>query len=221
MSLLYWSPKQLCSLFGVDWDNTQLCSLLPELEVPKGCSISGGAIVRTLLGQDMFKGDVDIFAHKEDALRDAITKYSTDKTWTKSKYAYNFELTSGVRKTKVQVITRDNPSIVNETLKNFDFEHCKFSLYSRSSEITIVSTRSAPTILAMKQLRLGLVRDPNYTLGRAIKYKRLGFDADKVIEQLVAMQMKGMKDIQCCNDKDWAIPIGPDDIDDIIASASS
>jgi hypothetical protein len=231
MNSLVWTPKKLCSLFDVDWDTTQLKAILTDLDIPSECTISGGAIVRTLLKEDIFKGDIDIFAHTKRGLEQAIDQYGKDKSWTKAKHAWNFDYNMGVRKTKVQVITKEEPSIVGTTLHKFDFEHCKFALLGTNingsmkrsipdKEPTFVSTMSSPTILAQKTLRLGLIRDPNYSLGRAIKYKRMGFDADKAIEQLVGMSMKGMKDIQCCAD-DYSSPLSVFEIDEAIATASS
>jgi hypothetical protein len=232
MNSLVWSAKQLCSLFDVDWESTQLCALLPKIDLPDACSISGGAIVRTLLKEDLFKGDIDIFAHTETGLRKALDQYSKNKDWTPTKHAYTCEFADGVRKTKLQVITKDKPDIVGNTLSTFDFEHCKFALLTSPSGFdkfkkrpdhapSFVTTMCSHMFLATKQLRLGLVRQPEYSLGRAIKYKRMGFDADKAIEQLVAMSLKGMKDVQCCDKDDWSRPLNPAEIDRVIATASS
>jgi hypothetical protein len=233
---LVWSPKAICSLFDVDWESTQLFTLMKELDIPLACSVSGGAVVRTLLKQNVLKGDIDIFAHTEQALERAIEQYSKEPSWKKAKHAYNFEFGKGVYKAKVQVITKDKPSIVGDTFKNFDFEHCKIGILSgkepvaaskcafkakKNEEHGFVTTMASPICLAKKELRLGLVRDPNYSMGRAIKYKRLGFDADKTIEQLAAMSIKGMKDVQCYDKDDWSCPVPSFEIDDLVATCSS
>jgi hypothetical protein len=234
LQTLVWSPKAIGSLFDFKWEDTQLHAVIKDLDIPSACSVSGGAVVRTLMKQDIFKGDIDIFAHTPDGLTRAIEKYSKVATWQTGKHAFNFVYKMGVRETKVQIITIDKPQVVKNTFSTFDFEHCKMGILIGKNHLSgtsfsgkpkeedaFVSTLSSPIVLAQRKLRLGMVRDPAYSLGRAIKYKRLGFDADEAIEQLAAMAIKGMSNVQCCAKDDWSSPHPASAIDEIVKSCSS
>jgi hypothetical protein len=221
LSLVIWKPEALFNLFNQNWESSQLKAVVEALNIlDVNAIIAGGTIVRSLLGMDIFKGDIDIFPVYEDGLNELIARYKDDKTWEKSPHAYNVQFAMGMKKTKLQIITRDKPATTEKTLHCFDLEHCKLAVgHSSIKGISFGCTIASLVCLAKKELRLGLVRDPNYSMGRAIKYKRLGFEADKAIEQLAAMSIKGMKDVQCCGDYDT--PFSFESLDEIIASTSS
>jgi hypothetical protein len=224
MSVINWKPEGLFNLFGVDWESSQLKAIADSISLKNlnNSYIAGGAVVRSLMGTDPFKGDIDIFCSTAHALETCIDKYSANKDWSRTEHAYNTTFTLGMKKTKLQIITRDKPNFIQETIHRFDFEHCKFALFEGPKGYSIVSTMASPVCLANRELRLGLVRDPNYSLGRAIKYKRMGFNADKAIETLAAMSIKGMKDVQLCNDpKRGGLPFSFDDVETVVASCSS
>lgn len=193
-STILWEPKYFANLFEFDWEHSQLLLVINELGIKDlECSISGGTLVRTAMKTDIFKGDIDIFPHSKKGLEDLIAKFKGERSWRKNKHAWEFDFSMGVRKTKVQVITRDTtPKNLEETLQSFDFEHCKIGYFPLQN--TIMTGMGAPVMLSQKKLRLGYVREPQYSLGRAIKYKKMGFDADDAMEQLVAMQIKGLKE---------------------------
>jgi hypothetical protein len=173
-------------------------------------------MVRTLLKEDIFKGDIDIFAHTEKALEKLITMFGKQKTWEKSKYAYSFEYVTGVRKTKVQIITKQEPTSANEIFDSFDLEHCKLGYNPCSA--SCYSSLAANVTLAQRKIRLSLVDDPTYTMMRVIKYKRMGFEADKALEQLAAMAAKKMSNVKFT---DVSPVVTVEVIDAAIAEASS
>lgn len=181
-----WNPSELCSLFDVDFEGSQLKQVITDLDlVGVDVGICGGAIVRTLLKQDIFKGDIDLFPYTDEAMNVLMRRFSKERSFTESKYASNFEYKSGVRKTKVQIITKSKPTNIITTFKSFDLEHCKIAYCFWTDRLH--STASSPILLAQKKIMLANVDDPTHTMMRVIKYKRLGFDGDKALEQLAAM----------------------------------
>ena len=186
MKNILWTPSKLATLFDVDWNSTQLKKAAVNLGLGTfEVSISGGAVVRTLMGTDIFKGDIDIFPHTFDAL-ERLTKHFAEYDIKESKHAMSFDYVDGVRKTKVQIITKYNPVLgIEQTLNSFDLEHCKFAYYPKGD--ILVTSNASPICLAQRQIRLANVTSPHYTMGRVIKYKRLGFEADKAIELLTGM----------------------------------
>jgi hypothetical protein len=91
---------------------------------------------------------------------------------------------------KVQVM-HDKADFMPAVLRGFDFEHVRVAFNNK----TFCSTMGATTAIAQKKLHLRHIVEPNYTLLRALKYKGLGFDADKAIHQLAVMINRGEKNI--------------------------
>lgn len=197
--LTKWSNKSLHSLFGLgDWESTQLYQILEVLEFNelKHCYLAGGSLVRHLMGTEIAKGDIDLyFTTKDKAL--AAVKFYEDKRYklTKHKYSYQFEIKIGIRNIKVQIIA-ENTGSVGEVLSKFDFEHVRLAYYQGS----FISTMGATTSIAQKKLHLRYVKEPNYTLLRALKYKKMGFDADQAINTLAVMINKEASNV---NAAEW------------------
>lgn len=222
LTLNRWKPSELCAAFDVDWEGSQLKAIVKDLalEDVEAVGIAGGSLVRTLLKDDVFKGDIDIFASNDEALDKLIAVFKKNKSWEKTKFSYTFEYQFGVRKTKVQIITKDAPRSALITLNRFDFEHCKFLLAPGNK--LIYCSQTAPIALAKRQIRLGYISDPIYSLARVMKYKRLGFDADKAIEQLTVMAMKGIKDVYfTLENKGAPLASTLDDLVDVVISEAS
>lgn len=221
--MLYWQKDSLSTLFDFDFASSQIVKIATDLDIGSfAASISGGAIVRTFLKDDVFKGDIDIFPHTEEGLEDLVHCFKNQKTWIKSPHAYNFEYVAGVRKTKVQIIIRDKPVALEETLNKFDLEHCKFGMVcSKGEDFNIFTSYGAPVTLAQKKIRLAFIREPNYTMGRVIKYKRMGFEADKALEQLAAMSIKKMTNVNCCTSDADGFSLSDLEIDMSIKSVGS
>lgn len=188
--IIKWDPYSLNKLFDIDWESSQLYSVITDLEkllgkpdTPsgRGYSIAGGTIVRHLLKTDIFKGDIDIFPTNGDALLHLVKSTQDRRGFVKGKYAHNFPYKLGMRETKVQIIFH-KPCGVSSRLENFDFAHCRFS-YNFATE-DFYASRSAPVHIALRTTSLGNVKEPGYSLIRALKYKKLGFDMDHIIEDL-------------------------------------
>jgi hypothetical protein len=188
-----YQPPILFETFGVDWETSQIKAIAADLDLKTlRLSIAGGSMVRQLMGTDVFKGDIDLWAHTDQDLDTAMKHFSKQKTWEKTPYSYQFEYNMGVRKTKVQIITRDKPTGIAGQVEKFDFRHCMIGFMA---EFGVIHAANYALIdLALKQVNLSFIRDPAYSLCRAIKYKKLGFNADNAIIQLAGMVMKGMKD---------------------------
>jgi hypothetical protein len=200
-------PSKLQRLFGIDWANSQLKAVADDLDLTMiPCSIAGGALVRHLMGTDIFKGDFDIFPHTDDAKLLLIDRFKVREGWHKGKFAYSFDYKLGARKTKVQIIERDEKAeSLAHTLGKFDFEHCKIA-YSPQMD-SFWSSGDALTTLAQRKVHLSYVRDPLYSLGRALKYKRMGFDADAALEQLALLAMKKQENTKLNSDDSDALDV--------------
>lgn len=194
-----WDTKSLHSLFGLEnWENTQLYGILKELnfEDLEGCYLAGGSLVRHLMKTEITKGDIDLyFTTKANA--ELAVKYYRDEghKLTKHKFSYQFEKKIGMRTIKVQIIA-ENTGAIREVLGKFDFEHVRVAL----TKDGFISTMGATTAIAQKKLHLRYVREPNYSLLRALKYKKLGYDADHAINTLAVMINKDVSDV---NAADW------------------
>lgn len=176
--------ETLNRLFGIKWEESQLYRVLNELDLldERRVLVAGGCIVRHLMKTEIFKGDIDLFP-KTEAGRDSILKEFADKGFKikKTKFSHEFEFKIGMRKSKVQIINQ--PASNTDTLAKFDFEHVRVGIHKGNFYTTI----GAPTAIAQKELHLRYVKDPKYSLIRALKYQRMGFSADKAIHKLVAM----------------------------------
>jgi hypothetical protein len=194
-----WNTKALHDLFGLeDWENSQLYGVLHQLNLleSENCTIAGGCIVRHLMKTDIFKGDIDIYPDTKKLAENYKDRFAAEGyTVKKTKFSYSFELQQGARKIKVQIM-HDKAASMSEALNSFDFEHVRFA-YRRK---TFCSTLGAPVAIAQRKLHLRYVTQPDYSLIRALKYKKLGFDADKAITQLAVMINRGDK---CVHAAEW------------------
>jgi hypothetical protein len=185
MKNLSYLPSQLAKLFDIDWAKTQIVGIAEQLALKDfDAMIAGGAIVRTLLGLDINKADVDIYAQSTTALSLMKKFYAGKYGIEETKFACNFVIKQGIRKTKVQIITKEAPSPAKVTISKFDFMHCMFAFTPKGDLIT--TTDEAVIALARKKIILNNVVDPNRSICRAIKYKELGFDADEALVKLAA-----------------------------------
>jgi hypothetical protein len=196
--LYRWNKAALHSLFGLEeWENTQLYGVLDQLGL-LNCdhTIAGGSLVRHLMKTDIFRGDIDIYP-KDGGEADKLKRVFQDKGYKveKSLFSYWFEHKTGAKKIKVQIMHKTANTMAG-ALGLFDFEHVRVAYRLGSFH----STLGATTAIAQKQLHLRHITEPNYTLLRALKYKRLGFDADKAITQLAIMINRGEKNI---NATEW------------------
>lgn len=191
-----WDTANIDSLFETKWEESQLYGVLSDLGLLESSTlIAGGSLVRHFMKGDIYKGDIDLFPASENHLK-YVLKHFEDKGYKleKRKFSYQFEYTKGARKLKVQVV-HHTPQPTNETLQHFDFEHCRIGFHNGKFK----STMGATTALAQRKLHLRYVKEPNYSLLRALKYKRLGFDADKAINQLAVMINRDVKGVNAAD----------------------
>lgn len=191
-----WNVKSLHNLFGLEeWSNTQLYSILKELDLLNTPhTIAGGCLVRHLMKTEICKGDIDVYPLNEKAA-DALKREYEAKGYKvqKSKYSYWFEHKIGARKIKVQIMHK-NAAPMLSVLSSFDFEHCRVA-YRQGR---FYSTMGATTAIAQRKLHLRHITQPDYSLLRALKYKSLGFNADKAITQLAIMINRDEKGVNAC-----------------------
>lgn len=184
-NLFKWSTKRLHNLFDLNaWEDTQLYGVLNTLGLLGTTeTIAGGAIVRHLMKTDIFKGDIDIFPRTSGIAGDLIRNFKDEGyDLKKTKHSTTFELKVGFKKMNVQIVD-SNVGTKNDIIAKFDFEHVRFAyVYNH-----FYSTVGAPVSIAQKRLHLRYVKDPTYSIIRALKYKRMGFDADDAIEKLAGM----------------------------------
>jgi hypothetical protein len=178
------------------WQESQLYAVLEKLSFPSHCHgiLAGGAVCRHLLGDDIFKSDIDLFPCTATA-HTAIVKHLSEilPTIGVSKYSTNFTLKMGFRETKVQVINKEPAAPAPTILSRFDIEHCKHGVHITVPpiEAQIFYTDLAAIALAKRKIILSNVTNAPYTLARILKYRdKLGFDADHAIKQLTALLIK-------------------------------
>lgn len=222
-----------CSRYwGKSWTDSQLYAVIKDLDFPKECQgiIAGGSVCRHLLGTDIFKSDIDIFASSEEGQR-AIIKHLETKLTDKrlSRHSCNFTYKMGVRQTKVQVITKDKPSTATDILERFDIEHCKHGVMIGCG----MSVEHAPMIytdigaiaLAKRTVILSNVTNAAYTLARVLKYKeQLGFEADHAIKQLTGAMIKAGTEVKqdfTMESNGAAIDAFDSTLDDLLSMGSS
>lgn len=188
-----WNTEILHQTFGIGkWEDSQLYLVFKELGLLNSKNtISGGCIVRHLMNTEIFKGDIDIWPVSIGFKEDLISSYTgMGYKLEDGKFSKSFDFKMGIRKTRVQLVVT-NCGSMNHVLNKFDYEHVKFAF--RGGEF--YSTLAAPASLAARKLQLRYVKDPVYSLIRALKYKRLGFDADEAISKLTFMIKQDQKEV--------------------------
>lgn len=192
--LIHWNNKDINDFFGIDWETSQLNAIIHDLGLmeagTKGAesvawSLAGGSLVRHFLKTDIFKGDIDLFPSTQRGLLYLHNKFKDRKGFEKNKFAYNFPYKLGMRETKVQIVFH-NPQKLENRFAGFDFEHCKVAF----NWINFTSSKKSLLSIATKRTQLGHVQNPAYSLTRALKYKKMGFEMDDIIEKLAYMAIK-------------------------------
>jgi hypothetical protein len=189
-------PKTLNELFDITWEESQLYSILKHLNLlsTTQAMIAGGSLVRHLMKTEILRGDIDIFPFKDSAREALLTHFDGEGyKIEKTKFSHSFEFKMGARKGKVQII--HEPRAKHAVFPKFDFEHVRVG-YSNGK---FFSTICSPTAIAQKKLHLRYVRDPKYSLIRALKYQKMGFDADAAMGTLIHMIASGTTDINACD----------------------
>lgn len=195
MDTQFYSANHIADIFGAKFEdnsfNLVLDKLKPLTEDFNYACIAGGALVRFLSGEEVFKGDIDIWPYSDNCVKQVEGLLKKEGVNIhKSEFALNFELREGVRKTNAQIITK-KPDSIPRMIEDFDFFHCQFA-YTFGHQI--VTNPAAIYSLATKKLRLSNVTNVPYTLGRALRYKARGFDADEAIDLLAGMICKGISE---------------------------
>lgn len=182
-------------MFDIDWETSQLNTILSQLKIEEVKSdafiIAGGALVRHLMKTNILEGDLDFFPCHEVGIK-ALKEHfeGLDFKLEKTKFSETYTGKIGARPVKVQIIRQSKTPI--QTLKEFDFINSKLGYQSgslRFHQATLVS-------LAQKKLKLGFIKDPSYSLKRAVKYKKIGFDTDEAMMKLAFMAAAGSKNVE-------------------------
>lgn len=190
--IIHLDPTSTSKTFGVDWKTSQLYSLLHDLGLLEvldrgDAFVAGGSLIRHLLKMDIFQGDIDVYAGDNGRIDEVISLFSKQPTWTKSKFAYNFTHSVGMRKIRIQVI-HHQPAPFDKALNSYDFETCKIGYRCK----VFTCSPFALALIGQKKLEVsetqGLKNIP-YSMQRALKYKRNGFDVDEALQTLVQKLM--------------------------------
>lgn len=180
-----------CSMFNTSYTDSQLKAILDDLPFPKdlGVSIAGGALVRHLTKEDVFKGDIDIWASLSSGFEQIKSNFKKHSSFQETKFAYSIEYKLGLRKTTLQLVKNPIAAMPN-VIDCFDFHHCKFAI-AHSKKPFVISTPEAIAALAARKVKCSNITDAAYSLGRALRYKKRGFDADHAIDVLGGMICRG------------------------------
>lgn len=198
--------QYICKKFGVEWEGSPLQHIIQnELELGltehKGLFVAGGSLVRHLMGQNIFNGDIDVYGRTKTALL-AYKKFLEKKGLTqvyKSKYCYCYELKVGMKKIKVQLIT-NNYGPATTITEGFDLTASKLSVDGVGN---FTYKDFALLDISNKELSIDIranIHNPVWTFDRILKYKEFGFikidDAlrtvfDMVVEKLEDAGLSG------------------------------
>lgn len=190
---------EIFQAFGLDYTSSQLYEVIEDIGPTLGPDVilAGGCIVRALLGKDIFHGDIDVWPVLTDTfshVRDMESKFGKAVV---SKYAYNFNYSLGIRKTKIHLIIPPEPKSVASILNSFDMTYCQIAIkwYKGKVEPHIVTNIASLAALANKRIILNNVNQPLSTFSRLFKAKKLGFDVDEALLLLAKQISLGGKPV--------------------------
>lgn len=214
--MLGYRKNEIQKLFDVDLCSTPLHSVLEDIKAKKDGKgfptvgyICGGVVVRTLLKQNIFNADIDIFLNNEDSLK-VLKDYFSDLTvdgFNESKYAVNFETRYGSRKIKWQIINHRYANTPDH-FAHFDFRHCMVHYaHSETVPMILADKLALPSILARTIITYN-VSSPIYSLHRLLKYQQLGFNNhSNALKEIIGMISAGK------DDADYGAMLGMTDLE--------
>lgn len=174
---------ELCEKFDVDWERTPLSFVLNDLGLPdmEEVFVTGGSLVRLLMGLPATNGDIDIYTTK--SFPDSFNNKLKKSVKQVGSFATTYKYKIGAKLFHLNVVDKMKPLSVGGTLNRFDLSHCQFALVKEHIFYTDDALLSLVTRKQCLNPR-GFIRFKS-TAHRIIKYNRLGFNGDQAMKDLL------------------------------------
>jgi len=158
------------------YEETTLAMALGELPYlsKQGPWVAGGALRRTLLGQEP-ESDFDLFFRDKDQLADCKTLLESMGFTQRKETEHHVHFTGMLagKERDVQLIRFAYYAIAQEVIESFDFTICQFAFDGE----TLYCGDYALWDLGRKRLAINKITFPLSTMRRVLKYTRQGFNA--------------------------------------------
>ena len=171
---------------GVDLEASTLTNILKEIDY-KGehTYVAGGSVVRTLIGGNPLKGDIDIFSAHATEFKTAKKYFEKYELVSETKFSDSYMMKYGSQKVKIQLIKHRFCPLA-EHFVNFDFHHCMVGVNLNPHQTVLYANPLTLPAIMGRKLVVNSTATSAYSLTRLLKYKKMGFtDCDTALEELI------------------------------------